>query len=466
MKTDLEALTYADQHRERFLSDLRELLRIPSISTLPEHRDDMAGAAQWLCDRLSASGIQAEVIQTAGHPLVYGEWLDAPGKPTVLIYGHYDVQPVDPLDLWETPPFEPAIRNGNIYARGASDDKGQTLTMIAAAESWLQGSGTLPINLKFLIEGEEEAGGAAVTAYLAEQRNRLQADVALVADSGMFAPDVPTLETGLRGIVYTEVQARGAAQDLHSGLYGGVAPNPLNALAHVIAGLKDLNGRITIPGFYDDVYMPEQEIRDSWRDLPFDEEAYRRDELGSTALVGEQGYTPIERTWARPTLDVHGIVGGFVGDGAKTVIPAAATAKISMRIVPAQQADKIFALFERRVLELTPPGIELSVRLHHTGDPVLVPTDSTYVGAARQALEATFGRPAILGRSGGSIPIVGEFKECLGIDTILMGWGLPDDNLHAPNEKLSLSNFYRGIETVIRFWQALSSSECDSSTSI
>ncbi|MDQ2742483.1 MAG: M20/M25/M40 family metallo-hydrolase, partial [Chloroflexota bacterium] len=307
------ALTYAHDAHDRFLDELKELLRIPSISTLPKHRPDMERAAGWLRDRLNAIGIQAEVIPGDGYPLVYGEWLKAPGAPTILVYGHYDVQPVDPIDLWTSPPFDPIVRDGNIYARGAADDKGQTMTLIDAAESLLHAEGSLPVNLKFLIEGQEEAGGAVVTAYVREHGDRVRADVALVADTGMCAPGIPTLDTGLRGNVYTEVFARGAAQDLHSGLYGGVAPNPLNALAHIIAGLKDTEGRITIPGFYDDVRLPGGEIRASWHDLPFDEDRFRREEIGASALVGEPGFTSVERMWSRPTLDVHGIAGGFVG---------------------------------------------------------------------------------------------------------------------------------------------------------
>lgn len=450
----LPAISYAHDHRERFLQDLQELLRIPSVSTLPEHRPDMERAANWLVARLNDVGIQAEIILGQGHPLVYGEWLHAPGAPTVLVYGHYDVQPVDPIDLWESDPFEPEVRNGNVYARGASDDKGQTLTFLYAAESLLRTHGALPLNLKFLIEGEEECGGAAIKAYVAGHGDRLQADVVQVADSHMFAPGVPTLETGLRGIVYTEVLARGAGHDLHSGLYGGVAPNPLNALAMVIANLKDESGRILIPGFYDDIMMPNEEVRASWRSLPFDQAAFMA-EAGLSALPGEQGYSALERMWSRPTFDVHGIVGGFIGKGAKTVIPAEATAKISMRLVPGQLAATIFEAFKSRVEDLAPPGIELRVRLVHGDDPVLISVESPFVQVARESLQETFGQDAVLGRSGGSIPIVGVFKESLGMDSLLMGWGLPDDNLHAPNEKFALENYYLGIDTTIRFWSAL-----------
>jgi acetylornithine deacetylase/succinyl-diaminopimelate desuccinylase-like protein len=450
-------LEHAREQRASFLASVIDLLRIPSISTLPEHKSDMQRAAAWLRDRLQSIGLRAEIISGDGHPLVYAEWLEATAAPTLVLYGHYDVQPVDPRELWTTPPFEPDVREGNLFARGAADDKGQTMTMVLAAESFMRTGGRLPINVKFLIEGEEEAGGAAIEKYVTEHGDRLRADAMQVADSSMFAPGVPTIEAGLRGIVYVEVRARGAAHDLHSGLYGGVAPNPFNALAHIIAGLKGVDGTITIPGFYDDVRIPDQAVLESWRELPFDEEALRRDEIGCSELVGEPGFTPLERMWSRPTLDVHGIPGGFIEQGAKTVIPAEATAKISMRLVPDQKAETIRSLYRRRVEELTPPGIQTTVIPLHATDPVLIPTDNAVVSAAREALAQTFGRPAVLGRSGGSIPIVGFVKEKLGLDSILMGWGLPDDNLHAPNEKLSLDNFYRGIEATIRFWQILGS---------
>lgn len=448
------ALAYAHANRERFLDELEELLSIPSISTLPEHAPDLERAARWVKDRLEDISVPAEIIAGNGHPLVYAEWLHAPGAPTVLVYGHYDVQPVDPLDLWHTPPFQPTVRDGNIYARGASDDKGQMLIFLFAAESFIRTAGELPINVRFLIEGEEEYGGAAVKAFVRREGERLQADVAQVADTSMFGPGIPTIDTGLRGNVYTEIHVRGAAHDLHSGLYGGVAPNALNAIAHIIAGLKDEQGTITIPGFYDAVRPPEEAILASWRELPRDDEALRT-EIGAVSLVGEPGFSSLERQWARPTLDVHGIVGGFIGQGAKTVIPAEATAKISMRLVPDQRHEEIFDLYRRRVEALAPPGVEVEVRLLHGDDPVIVPAQSPYVRIAADALQQTFGRPTVLARSGGSIPIVAAFKRDLGLNTVLTGFGLPDDNLHAPNEKFSLSNFYGGIDAIIRMWQAL-----------
>lgn len=448
------AIDYAHSHREEFLDGLKQLLRIPSISTLPEHHDDMRGAATWLRDRLAAVGMHVELTGDDTYPVVYAEWLNAPGRPTILLYGHYDVQPVDPIELWQSPPFEPEERNGNLYARGAADDKGQTMTMVYAAESWLRATGSLPLNVKFVLEGQEECGGAVVSQFVHEHAGRLAADVVEVADTGMFAPGIPTLETGLRGNVYTEIFAEGASHDLHSGLYGGVAPNPLVALAHIIAGLKDLNGRITIPGFYDGIEMPDDETLAVWRSLPFDETSLVRDEMGADDMAGEQGYTALERMWARPTLDVHGIPGGFTAEGAKTVIPARASAKISMRLVPGQDSDRIFALFKERVQELTPPGIRVAVHLYHGDDAVVVASDSPWIRAAGEALRETFGREAVLARTGGSIPIVGLFKRELGVDSVLMGWGLADDNLHAPNEKISLDNFYQGIDATIRFWSA------------
>lgn len=448
-----QPLQYAHDHHDSFLSDLQDLLRIPSISTLPAHRADMERAAEWIQSRLGSLGLRAQVIPGLGHPLVYAEWLRAPGAPTVLVYGHYDVQPVDPLTEWITPPFEPDIRHGNIYARGASDDKGQTFIFLCATESFLRTVGKLPINVKFLIEGEEECGGGVIKQYVREHGEHLRAHVAQVADTGMFAPGVPTIDTALRGNVYTEVTVRGAARDLHSGLYGGVAPNPLNALAHIVAGLKDRDGRITIPGFYDNVRMPEDEIRRSWHGLPRTDEELRA-ELGVPALTGEPGFTTLEQQWARPTLDVHGIVGGFMEEGAKTVIPAEATAKVSMRLVPDQRAERIFRLLQERVQDLTPASVTAEVRLLHGDDPVELPLESPYIQIARDALSQTFGRPCVPARSGGSIPIVTVFQRELGLDTLLTGFGLPDDNLHAPNEKFSLENFFGGINAVIRMWEA------------
>jgi acetylornithine deacetylase/succinyl-diaminopimelate desuccinylase-like protein len=329
------------------------------------------------------------------------------------------------------------------------------MTLVYAAESFLRSTGSLPINVKFLLEGQEEFGSEVIEGYVRDHADRLRADVVEIADSHMYARGIPSIESGLRGIAYFEVHVQGAARDLHSGLYGGAAPNPFNALGHIIAGLKDEDGHIQIPGFYEAVSMPSDEVRASWARLPFDEKAYLEEEIGATQLVGEPDYTPLERTWARPTLDVHGVIGGYTGEGAKTVIPAEATAKISMRLVPNQRTEQVVQQFTQRVRDLAPPGVTVDVRYIHGTDPVVVPEDSAYMRAALAALEDTFGRPAVLARSGGSIPIVGVFKEALSVESVLMGWGLPDDNLHAPNEKFSIDNFYAGIDATIRFWERL-----------
>ncbi len=446
------AVAFARQNHQRFLDDLKTLLRIPSVSTLPEHATDCRKAAKSLLADLKGIGMEnARLIETEGHPLVYADWLHATGKPTVLIYGHYDVQPPDPLDEWLTPPFEPTERNGNLYARGAVDDKGQVVAQVKALESLMAVNHALPLNVRVLFEGEEEVGGEGIANYVASKPADLEADFALVCDSELFAPGLPTLCVGLRGMIYTEIEVRGAKTDLHSGMYGGAAPNPFFALAHIIAKLKDENGHILIPGFYDNVVAPSAEELAAWRRLPFDEEEYRKNEVGSTQLIGEAGYSVLERTWARPTLDVHGMPGGFIGAGAKTVIPAKAQAKISMRLVPNQTPAKIFALYKNYVEKIVPPGVSVDVRLIHTGDACLISVDNRYVQAATRALHKVWGKDTVFIRSGGSIPIVGDFERHLGMPSVLMGFGLPDDNLHAPNEKFSLKNFELGIESLICF---------------
>jgi acetylornithine deacetylase/succinyl-diaminopimelate desuccinylase-like protein len=451
------AIEYARQNHSRFLGELKTLLRIPSVSTLPEHQADVAAAAAWLAEDMKRIGLEhVEVIQTQGQPLVYGDWLHAPGKPTGLCYGHYDVQPPDPLDEWKSPPFEPEERDGNLYARGAVDDKGQMYIHIKALESLFKGnSGKLPINVRVIVEGEEEVGGEQIAKFVREHGDHLKADFALVSDTELFAPDLPTLCVGLRGMIYTEIEARGARTDLHSGMYGGAAPNPFIALAQVIARLKDSSGRILIPGFYDDIKAPSEGELQTWRQLPFDEEHYRKTEVGSSRLTGESGFTVLERTWARPTLDVHGMPGGFIGAGAKTVIPAKAVAKISMRLVPNMMPDKTFAQYKSYVESLTPAGIALDVRLIHSGEPMIIGTNNPYIQAATRALKQVWNKDTVFIRSGGSIPIVGDFERYLMIPSVMMGFGLPDDNLHAPNEKFHLANFYRGIESVISFFEEL-----------
>jgi acetylornithine deacetylase/succinyl-diaminopimelate desuccinylase-like protein len=391
------------------------------------------------------------LIETEGHPLIYADWLHAAAKPTVLVYGHYDVQPPDPLDEWLSPPFEPTERNGNLYARGAVDDKGQVVAQIKALESLLAAKGSLPINVRVLLEGEEEVGGEGISEYVASKPANLKADFALVSDTELFAPGLPTLCVGLRGMIYTEIDVRGAKTDLHSGMYGGAAPNPFVALAQILAGLKDANGQILIPGFYDDIIPPSQEELAAWKSLPFDEEEYRIGEVGAKRLVGEAGFSVLERTWARPTLDVHGSPGGFTGAGAKTVIPAKALAKVSMRLVPGMTPAKAFVLYKAFVEKLTPAGVDVEVRLIHSGDPCLIPVDNPYIRAATRALKQVWGRETVFIRSGGSIPIVGDFARHLALPSVMMGFGLPDDNLHAPNEKFNLKNFALGIESLICF---------------
>ncbi len=452
-----EALQFAQQNQSRFLDELKDLLRIPSISTLPEHRADVRRAAEVLAAELKRIGMEnVELIETSGHPLVYADWLHADGKPTCLCYGHYDVQPPDPLEEWISPPFEPTERNGNIYARGAVDDKGQMYMHVKALESLLHAhGGRLPLNVRLILEGEEEVGGEGIAEFVREHPERLRANFSLVSDTEMFAPDLPTLCVGLRGMIYTEIEARGAATDLHSGIYGGAAPNPFFALCQILAQLKDANGRILIPGVYDAVTPPSAEELKAWKSLPFSEEEFLRNEVGSSSLTGEREYSVLERLWARPTLEIHGMPGGFIGAGAKTVIPAKAVAKVSMRLVPEMEPQNIFNLYKRYVESICPNGISLDVRLIHSGDAIVVGVDNPYVEAATAALHQVFGKDTVFIRSGGSIPIVGDFERSLKIPSIMMGFGLPDDNLHAPNEKFCIANFHRGIESLIRFFEML-----------
>src|SRR2546428_3597220 len=452
--TQLE--TYITENEGRFLEDLKGWLRIPSISTLPEHAADIWRAAQYAVDQLTVIGFErARLIETSGHPLVYGEWLKAPGKPTLLVYGHYDVQPVDPVDLWHTPPFEPTIRGDNLYCRGACDDKGQTMLVFKALESLITVNGTLPVNVRVLIEGEEEAGGESIEHFVKTHPERLGCDVVLICDTGMPAKDLPALIYGLRGIIYTEVEVRGAKRDLHSGEFGGIAPNPLHTLAIIIAGLKAAGGHIHIPGLYDKVRKPTTEELKFWNEDPLHINESLVEEMGVSQFTGEAEYSPMERIWARPTLEVHGIIGGFTGEGAKTVIPAVSMAKISLRLPPDVKSEEAFMLFERRVKELAPAGVEVRVDKIHGGEGVMVMPDSPPMQAAAAALKEYFGKEPIFIREGGSIPIAALFHEVLNVPVVMMGFGLPDDNLHSPNEKYSLSQFYKGIRTVASFLQKL-----------
>ena len=446
--------TYVRENESRFLEELKEFLRIPSISTLPEHAGDVRRAAEFAAAKLKAAGLEnIELIKTDRHPLVYADWLHAPGKPTVLCYGHFDVQPPDPLELWETPPFEPSERNGNLYARGSADDKGQMYSHIKAVETLRAVNGTLPVNLKFLLEGEEEVGGISVAEYVAKNAAKLKADVALVSDTEMYAPGLPTLNVGLRGLCYMEIEARGPARDLHSGLYGGAAPNAVFGLIELLSKMKDAGGRIQIPGIYDDVEPPSAEEKASWEHLPFDEKEYLANEVGSTELTGEAGYSVFERTWARPTLEVHGIGGGFTGVGAKTVIPAKAVAKVSIRVVPAQDPERVVESVKKFVAENAPVGVQFEVRVLSAGPGLMVNTDHPAIRVAAQAFSDIYGKETVFTRSGGSIPIVGDFAEHVGIPTILMGFGLPDDGLHSPNEKYNIRNYFDGIRTLAHFFE-------------
>jgi acetylornithine deacetylase/succinyl-diaminopimelate desuccinylase-like protein len=443
---------YIRDHADRFLEELKAFIRIPSISTLPEHAGDVARAAEFVAEALKVARMEnVEFIPTEKHPLVYADWLHAPGKPTVLCYGHYDVQPADPIEQWLSPPFEPTIRDGNLYARGAVDDKGQMYMHIKAIETLMAVHGRLPVNVKFIIEGEEEVGGASIAKYVAANPEKLKADVALVSDTAMYADGMPTLCIGLRGLLYTEVECQGPSRDLHSGLYGGAAPNPIFALVELLAKAKNSDGVITIPGFYDDVEEPAAAELESWKTLPFSEEEFLKNEVGSKCLTGEPGRSVFEKTWSRPTMEVHGIGGGFTGAGAKTVIPASATAKVSFRLVPKQDPAKVFAMWEQFVAANTPAGVEMKVRKLSGAPATVVNPDHPAIHLAAEAFEEIMGRKTVFTRSGGSIPIVGDFAKHVGIPTILMGLGLPDDGLHSPNEKFKVDNYYLGIMTVAHF---------------
>ena len=446
---------FVSENQPRFLNELLEFLRIPSVSTLPEHKQDVARAASFVASALENAGMEhVEVIQTDKHPLVYADWLHATGKPTVLCYGHYDVQPPDPLELWKSPPFEPSVRDGNIYARGACDDKGQMYMHIKAVEALRAvHGGKLPLNVKFLIEGEEEVGGESISKYVPSQKDKLKADVALVSDTELFADGVPTLCIGLRGLMYMEIEATGPARDLHSGMYGGAAPNAVYGLIELLAKAKNAEGQIQIPGIYDEVAAPAPAETESWRKLPFSEEEFLKDEVGSTALTGEPDQSVLARIWARPTFEVHGIAGGFTGAGAKTVIPAKAVAKVSVRLVPNQDPERVVTAVKEWVRKNTPKGITTEVRLFGAGPAISVDPDHPAIHVAAQAFEEMLGKPTVFIRSGGSIPIVGEFAQHLGIPTVLMGFGLPDDGLHSPNEKYRISNFYDGIRTIAHFFE-------------
>ncbi|MFW6184864.1 MAG: dipeptidase [Chloroflexota bacterium] len=449
------ALRHAERTQERRLEELIEFLCIPSVSTKPEHDEDTRSAAQWLARAMREAGLEnVQLFETAGHPLVYGDWLHAgPLAPTVLIYGHYDVQPAEPLDEWHTRPFEPEVRDDFLYARGASDDKGQVYIHVKVVESYLQSEGRLPLNVKFIVEGEEEIGGKHLGEFVPQHKELLAADVALISDSAMLGPEQPSIVYGLRGLCYVLLDVIGPDHDIHSGSYGGGINNPINALSHIIAGLKDENGRITIPGFYDDVRPLSEDERAMLAEYSLDEASWLA-HTGAPAVWGEAEYSLVERLGARPTLDVNGIIGGYTGEGAKTIIPSRVHAKISMRLVPDQDPQKIRELFEAYVQELAPPSVRLRFDFQGAAPASINDYNTPAVQAAAEAYEAVFGRGPIFRREGGSIPVVGDFQRHLGLETVLMGFGLPDDRIHSPNERFYVPNFYRGIESGIHFLAA------------
>jgi len=441
---------YVAEHKERLLNELFELLRFPSVSADPKYREHVLQTADYVAQKLKDAGADnVEVCTTAGYPIVYGEKIIDPALPTVLTYGHYDVQPPDPLELWKTPPFEPTVRDGKIYARGACDDKGQFYMHVKAFELMMQ-TNTLPCNIKFMIEGEEEVGSDNLGTFVKANKERLKADVVLISDTSMISMEHPSLETGLRGLAYLEVEVVGPNRDLHSGVYGGAVANPATILAKMIASLHDENNHITIPGFYDDVVELSPDERKALNEAPYNEEEYKAD-LDIKEVWGEKGYSTLERTGTRPTLEVNGIWSGYIGEGAKTVLPSKANAKISMRLVPNQGSDKIFNLFKDHFTKIAPPYVKVKVTPHHGGEPVVTPTDSVAYKAAQKAIETSFGKKPIPTRGGGSIPIVALFEAELGIKTVLMGFGLDSDALHSPNEKYDIFNYYKGIETIPLF---------------
>lgn len=447
-----EIKKYVEENQQRFLDELFDLLRIPSVSADPKYKEDVMKTAEFVAEKLRSAGADnVELCETAGYPIVYGEKIIDPSKPTVLVYGHYDVQPPDPLELWDTPPFEPTVRDGKIFARGACDDKGQFYMHVKAFEL-MQEKNMLECNIKFMIEGEEEVGSANLGIFVEKNKERLRADVVLISDTAMISLENPSLETGLRGLSYVEVEVTGPNRDLHSGVYGGAVANPATILAKMIASLHDENNHIAVPGFYDDVVELSQEERKLINEAPFDLEEYKKD-LEVNEIWGEEGYTTLERTGIRPTLEVNGIWGGYIGEGAKTVLPSKANAKISMRLVPNQNSEKITQLFKKHFESIAPTNVKVKVTPHHGGEPVVTPTDSKAYQAAAKAITDAFGKAPIPTRGGGSIPIVALFEKELGIKTVLMGFGLDSDNLHSPNEKYDIANYLKGIETIPLFYK-------------
>jgi succinyl-diaminopimelate desuccinylase len=446
---------YLSHHASRFEQELCELLRIPSVSADSRHKADVERAAHWVARQFEQMGLQTEICSTPGHPIVYAQSPPVSGAPTVLVYGHYDVQPPDPVKEWLSPPFEPTRRDGNLYARGATDDKGQMFTHLKSVEAWLKSAGALPLQLKFLIEGEEEVGSRNLDDFIADNQDRLRCDVVVISDTSQYAPGQPAITYGLKGIAYFELRLTGPKQDLHSGTFGGAVTNPANALVRMLATLIDDQGRVQVPGFYDDVLPLSDQERKQFAALPFRDDEFQR-QLGVDGLTGEQGYTTLERRWARPTFDINGLWSGYQGEGAKTVLPARAGAKFSFRLVPNQDPRKIAAALRDKLNQLRPPGVKLELIEFHAAPGVVVPLDSPYMAAAARAIAQGFGRPPVFIREGGSIPVVNTFRELLGVDTLLLGWGQNDDNTHSPNEKFSLADFHRGIKTSAHLWHEIS----------
>lgn len=450
-----EILNHINVNINSYIEELKDFLRIQSISTLPEHKNDMQAAAQFVADKIKQAGIEkVNIYQTEGHPIVYAEWLGAPGKPTVLIYGHYDVQPADPIDLWHTSPFEPVIKDGKIYARGATDDKGQMYVHIKSVESFFRVNGSLPVNVKFLIEGEEEIGSSNLYSFLKSNTDLLKCDAVLISDTSLWDEGVPTITYGLRGISYMEIEVTGPNRDLHSGTYGGAVPNPVNILADIISKLKDKNGRITIPGFYDDVLKPSKQEKENLKKLKYSEKEFAKS-IGIKKSVGEKGFSLLERIWSRPTLDCNGIVGGFTGKGAKTIIPSNASAKISMRLVPNQNPQKIEKLFTKYIKKIAPDYVDVKITSIHGGSPFIAKLNQPIMKVAAKAMSSAFGKETVFMREGGSIPIVVQFAEKLKATPILMGLGLDSENLHSPNEHFNLNHFRLGIISSAYFMNEL-----------
>ena len=448
---------FINVNRDRYVDELKQYLAIPSVSALPQHTADVRRAAEWTADALRQAGLQnVRLIETPGNPVVYGDWLNAPDKPTILYYGHYDVQPVDPVELWTSPPFEATVRDGEIYARGSADDKGQVFMHIKAVEAHLKQKGSLPLNIRFFIEGEEEVGSVHLDDFVRSHKQDLAADVVVISDSPMFDRGIPSICYGLRGLAYFQIDLRGTKSDLHSGSFGGAVANPAFVLGQILAQMKDRGGRIKIPGFYDDVRELSEAERAEWKKLPFNETKYRK-ELGAPRLFGETGYSTLERVWARPTFEVNGLLSGFTGEGAKTVLPATAMAKISMRLVPDQDPQKIGDLFEAHLRKIAPKTVDLKITRMHGGKPWMAEFDNKFVRAAGRAIELGFGKAPVFNREGGSIPVVSTFQEELGVPSVLFGIGLPDENAHAPDEKLDLGNFHNGIIASAYLYQEIAS---------